>query len=624
MTELNYLKIYNFLPKRMLIIFFDLTICFFSLWIAFFLRLDKFYYFYEIPIYPLIVSLIILTIIIFSFKIHKSINRHSGLEAFIELSKALVVYSIIFFSIFTLNTFEGVPRTIGIIQPILMSFAILSSRAIIRYIFLFITESEYRDKTTNCLIYGAGKSGIQLSKIIKEDKSLNFIGFIDDNKELVNTKINNKYIFSPSKLEKIKEKYMINLVILAIPSLDAIKKTKILSILQNLKITLRTLPNLNEITSGKIDLSNLRDLNINDLLGRNPVRTKSSGMEKNVSNKNVLITGGGGSIGSELCRQITRLSPKSIIIVEINEYNLYKLIQEMKEKFSNSNVVIIPKLVSILDYNILEDVFKTLKPDIIFHAAAYKHVNIVENNPVVGIKNNVLGTLNIAKLTLKYKVPNFVLISTDKAVRPTNIMGASKRLSELIIQSFQTRTKNSIFSIVRFGNVLGSSGSVVPKFFQQIQSGGPITITDKKVTRFFMTIYEAVNLVIKSAIIAKGGEVFVLDMGDPIRIVDLAKKMILLSGKTIKNKDHKNGDIEIKVVGLQPGEKLYEELLIGNNPIKTQESKILMAQENYLSWKELRENLKLIEKYLHQRDIKSINRILIQMNILMALKKDNI
>ena len=248
MTKLNFLKIYNLLPKRIFIIFFDLTICFFSLWIAFFLRLDKFYYFNEIPIYPLLISLVLLTIIIFSFQIHKSINRHSGLEAFIELSKALIVYSVIFSSIFTLNTFDGVPRTIGIIQPILMSFAILSSRATIRYIFLKISVSNQNEKfTTNCLIYGAGNTGIQLSKIIKDDKTLNFIGFLDNNNKLINTKINNKYVFSPSKLEKIKSKYKIELVLLAIPSLDVINKTKILSKLQNLDINLRTLPNLNEI-----------------------------------------------------------------------------------------------------------------------------------------------------------------------------------------------------------------------------------------------------------------------------------------------------------------------------------------------------------------------------------------
>ena len=613
LKKVNFFKIYQLLPKRIFIIFFDLAICFFTLWIAFFLRLDKFYYFNKIPIYPLVISLALLTVIIFSFQIHKSINRHSGLEAFIELSKALVVYSIIFASIFTLNTFEGVPRTIGIIQPILMSFSILSSRAIIRYIFLIFSNFKQKEKfITNCLIYGAGSTGIQLARIIKDDKTLNFIGYLDDNNQLINTKINNKFVYSPTKLDEIKLKYNIELVILAIPSIEVVNKTKILSKLQKLNITLRTLPNLNELTSGKIDLSNLRNLNINDLLGRDPVGTNKISHAKNIYNKNVLVTGGGGSIGSELCRQILQLSPKSIIIVEINEFFLYQIFQEIKGKLSDKKVKVIPKLVSILNYNVLANIFETYKPDIIFHAAAYKHVSIVEDNPIVGLNNNVFGTLNIANLALKHKVNYLILISTDKAVRPTNIMGASKRLSELIIQAFQARTRSSIFSMVRFGNVLGSSGSVVPKFFKQIQSGGPITITDKRVTRFFMTIHEAVNLVIKSSIISKGGEVFVLDMGDPIKIIDLAKKMALLSGKTIKNKYNRNGDIEIKITGLSAGEKLYEELLIGNNPVQTKEKKILMAQENYLEWKELKKHLYELEISLKENNIKEIKKIFIK------------
>ena len=601
------------MPKRIFVIFLDLALCVFTLWLAFFLRMERFYYLDEIPIYPLTISLLLLITLIFSFQIHKSINRHSGLETFIELSKALTVYSIVFALIFTLNSFDGVPRTVGILQPILLSFSILASRAIIRYIFLVFLPSKQNGKNKkNCLIYGAGSSGIQLSRIIKGDNSLNFVGFLDDNKNLINTKIDNKFVYAPSDLSKIKDKYKIELVLLAIPSLNVINKAKILESLQNLNITLRTLPSLHELTSGKIDLSHLRDLNINDLLGREPISSRSISNAKNITKKNVMITGGGGSIGSELCRQVLQLSPKTLIIIEINEYCLYQVIQEIKEKYPNTNVKIIPKLVSIMDYNILESIFKTYKPNIIFHAAAYKHVNIVENNPAVGVNNNVFGTLNIAKLALKNHVCKFVLISTDKAVRPTNIMGASKRLSELIVQAFQARTKSSIFSIVRFGNVLGSSGSVVPKFLKQIQSGGPITITDKKVTRFFMTIHEAVNLVIKSSIISKGGEVFVLDMGDPIKIIDLAKKMALLSGKTIKNKYNKNGNIEIKITGLLAGEKLYEELLIGNNPIQTKEKKILMAQENFLGWKELTKHLKELEISLKENNVKKIKNIFIK------------
>ena len=303
----------------------------------------------------------------------------------------------------------------------------------------------------------------------------------------------------------------------------------------------------------------------------------------------------------------------------MNEFSLYSIQQEIETKFSNLNLKIIPKLISVLDEKNLEIIFKQYKPNTVFHAAAYKHVKIVEDNPFTGIENNVFGTLILAKLSLKYKVSNFLLISTDKAVRSSNIMGASKRLAELIAQAFEKKVGITKFSMVRFGNVLGSSGSVVPKFMEQIKSGGPITLTHEKVTRFFMTINEAVSLVIKSSIIAKGGEVFVLNMGDPIRIIDLAKQMIELSGKTIKNKDNINGDIEIKIVGLSKGEKLYEELLIGNNPIETQEQKILMAQEIYIQWAILEKYLKDLKIALEQNDLKIIYKLLTKIGVLYQI-----
>ena len=403
------------------------------------------------------------------------------------------------------------------------------------------------------------------------------------------------------------------------PKLHIHQKTKILANVQFLNIAVRTIPDLNQLTSGKIDISNVRSLNIDDLLGRVPVDIKSLSPNTNIKNKTIIITGGGGSIGSEICRQISQLSPKIIIIIELNEFSLYSIQQEIETKFSNLNLKIIPKLISILDENNLEKIFKQYKPNTVFHAAAYKHVKIVEDNPFTGMENNVFGTLILAKLSLKYKVSNFLLISTDKAVRSSNIMGASKRLAELIAQAFEKKVGITKFSMVRFGNVLGSSGSVVPKFMEQIKSGGPITLTHEKVTRFFMTINEAVSLVIKSSIIAKGGEVFVLNMGDPVRIIDLAKQMIELSGKTIKNKDNINGDIEIKIVGLSKGEKLYEELLIGNNPIETQEQKILMAQEIYIQWAILEKYLKDLKIALEQNDLKIIYKLLTKIGVLYQI-----
>ena len=600
--------------KIFIVILFDLSLCVFCVWLSFFLRLDRFYSIYELPIYPIIWSVVLLTFLILFFGIHKSINRFSGIETFIELAKALIIYNLMFFFLFTIYTFENVPRTIGIIQPVLLSMGMLSSRASIRYFFLIILNNKIKNKkSTNCLIYGAGSTGRQLANVINTDENINFIGFLDDNLLLQGTKINNKVIFHPSKLNIIKKKYNVQLVLLAINSLGIHKKIKLLSSIQSLNIAVRTLPNLNELTSGKINISNIIDLNLNDLLGRSPINIKSLSANSHINNKNILVTGGGGSIGNEICRQISQLSPACIIIVELNEFFLYSTLEEIENKIFNKRLKVIPILASVLDRKNLEIIFKKHKPDIVFHAAAYKHVRIVEENPIIGIKNNVFGTLILADLSLKYKISNFTLISSDKAVRPTNIMGASKRLSELIIQAFQKRSKLTKFSMVRFGNVLGSSGSVVPKFLNQIKSGGPVTLTDKKVTRFFMTINEAVSLVIKTSIIAKGGEVFVLDMGDPVKIIDLAKQMIELSGKTIKNKENINGDIEIKIIGLSEGEKLYEELLIGNNPKKTEENKILMAQESFIEWKYLKEYLYTLKSALNKNDMTTIKNLLVNM-----------
>ena len=603
--------------KRYFFIIFDVFLCVFTLWISFFLRMDRFYALDELPFYPVIISLILLMGLIFFFQIHKSINRYSGLDTFIQLSKVLILYSLLFSFIFTLNSFENVPRTIGIIQPILLSFSILSSRALIKYVFLKLLNNKLKiNKIKKCLIYGAGNSGRQLATILEENNELNCIGFIDDNIALQGTKINNKTIYNFSELKNLKKKYNIELVFLAIPSLNIHKKIKILSSIQTFDITIRSIPNLNELTSGNIQISNISNLNIDELLGRASINLKSLSPNANIKNKNVVVTGGGGSIGSEICRQISQLSPKTIVIIEFNEFSLYSIQQEIEEYVFVKKIKIIPCLVSILDKLNLEKIFQKYKPDTIFHAAAYKHVKLVEDNPITGINNNVFGTLNLAELSIKYNLSNFVLVSTDKAVRPSNLMGASKRLSELIIQACQQKGQDTKFSIVRFGNVLGSSGSVVPKFLNQIKSGGPVTLTHPKITRFFMTINEAVSLVIKSSMISKGGEVFVLNMGDPIRIIDLAKKMIELSGKTEKNEKNLNGDIEIKIIGLTKAEKLYEELLIGDNPIKTEQDKIFIAQEKFIEWKYLKIHLKDLDVALRDTNLKLVKDLFVEIGTL--------
>jgi FlaA1/EpsC-like NDP-sugar epimerase len=368
------------------------------------------------------------------------------------------------------------------------------------------------------------------------------------------------------------------------------RRNQIIDILNRYKITVKTLPSIKDIFDGKISVSDIKDLTIEDLLNREQVEPNLELLSKNINSKVVMVTGAGGSIGSEISRQIIKLNPKKLLLVELNEFALYKIYEELKN--INKNLMIIPLFANIQDQSKIEELFKVFKIDTVYHSAAYKHVPLVEENICESIKNNVLGTFLIAKIALKYNVSNFVLISSDKAVRSTNIMGASKRLAEISIQAlFDNQKKKSQFAIVRFGNVLESSGSVIPKFKEQIKLGGPVTLTHPEVTRYFMTITEAAQLVIQAGAMSTGCEVFILDMGESIKIKDLIKKMIKLSGLTVKEETNLDGDIEIKIIGLRPGEKLYEELLIGNNPQKTSHAKIQKAQEPFIPFEKLKINL---------------------------------
>jgi FlaA1/EpsC-like NDP-sugar epimerase len=356
-------------------------------------------------------------------------------------------------------------------------------------------------------------------------------------------------------------------------------------------------------------------LDIDDLLGREPVMPNHILLAKNVHKKVVMVTGAGGSIGSELCRQIFKIEPIKILLIEQSEFALYNIHKELEEKRASSDVVLVPLLASVQDEDRMREILSTWRPDTVYHAAAYKHVPLVEHNPAAGIKNNVLGTLYTAMVAAENGVTDFVLISTDKAVRPTNVMGASKRLAEMVLQAIAENTKNTStrFCMVRFGNVLDSSGSVVPKFRQQIREGGRITLTHPEVTRYFMTIPEAAQLVIQAGAMAKGGDVFVLDMGQPVRIMDLARRMVELSGLIVRDEQNPDGDIQIDITGLRPGEKLYEELLIGDDPKSTLHPRIMRAQEDFIPWGELEHKLKAIEIALRKSDISAIRLILRQM-----------
>ena len=606
--------------KPALLILIDIIICNTSIVIAVYLRLGYLYPLFEISHFFLILSSLLLILILFLFDIYKSLNRYSGWEAFIQLGKALLVYDILIFSLCTLVGIENIPRTIGVIHPLILTLVILSSRISIR-IFLGHRFKRKFNSNENVMIYGSGEAGRQLAHTILYSKKMNFLGFLEDNKKLVGNRINNKVIYDAKNLSDIKKKLKINTIFLAIPSLSNIKKSKLLNNIQKNKIAVKTLPTLSELENKNISFDDLRPLNIEELLGRKPVDNSFKRKNNYINNNIVLVTGAGGSVGGELCQQVIIQNPTKLIILDSSEYNLYKIQQELNDKF-NSNIIIVPILGSVINKDTMENLFANHRPDIIYHAAAYKHVPLVQSNPIEGLKNYVFGTKIIAVLCLKYEVKKFVLISSDKAVRPTNIMGASKRLAELYLQSLNTYSKKTIFTMVRFGNVLGSSGSVIPKFHNQILAGVPLTLTHEKVTRFFMTAKEAIHLIIEAGCLAKGGEVFILKMGKSIKIIDLAKKMIFLSGKTLKDKHNPKGDIEIIITGLRPGEKLFEEVLVDDNPIATPNKKIFKANEKFFNSTIINENFNILETNMKINNIEEINLIL--KNMIPGYKNEGI
>jgi FlaA1/EpsC-like NDP-sugar epimerase len=419
-------------------------------------------------------------------------------------------------------------------------------------------------------------------------------------------------------------------VLLALPSVSRQRRNEILKALSAHKVAVRTLPGLSDIATGKVSMSDVRDLEIDDLLGREPVKPNGLLLNLNTHNKTVLVTGAGGSIGSELCRQILKTKPSQLLLVEMSEFALYQIHQELQAFLATeeiTNLELVPLLASVCDEVRMHEIMATWKPHTVYHAAAYKHVPLVEHNPAEGVRNNVWGTRVCAEAALRNGVRNFVLISTDKAVRPTNIMGATKRLAEMVLQALAAQNQSAptkegapprartVFSMVRFGNVLGSSGSVVPLFREQIKSGGPITLTHADITRYFMTIPEAAQLVIQAGAMGTGGDVFVLDMGQPVRIYDLASRIVELSGLTLKSQSDPDGDIEITVTGLRPGEKLYEELLIGDNPKPTQHARIMKAHEELLPWPELQEKMEILRIAMKGNDVPLMRGLLKDMVI---------
>jgi FlaA1/EpsC-like NDP-sugar epimerase len=603
--------------KRIIALSVDASLCVLTVWLAYYLRLDEFVSMVGQRMWVVAASLGLALPIFIVSGLYRAIFRYSGWPALLTVTRAVAIYGLLFSSIFTAIGVAGIPRTIGLIQPLLLLFAVAGSRVLARYWLGGMYQSQLRmGDLPKALIYGAGTAGRQLANAMANSTDLRVTGFLDDDDRLHGHILNGLPVYSPEDLPGLIETNGMTDVLLALPSVQRNRRNEILAQMLNYHVAVRTLPSLDDLAQGKVTISDLRELDIDDLLGREPVVPNHILLGKCVTGKVVLITGAGGSIGSELCRQIIKLSPSTLLLVEQSEFALYNLQQKLLGRLSTlaeQEINLIPLLASVRDEARMREIMATWKPHTVYHAAAYKHVPLVEHNPAEGVRNNVLGTLAAARAAMEQGVADFVLVSTDKAVRPTNIMGASKRLAEIVLQALAARSSSTRFCMVRFGNVLGSSGSVVPKFRQQVRDGGPITLTHLDITRYFMTISEAAQLVIQAGAMAKGGDVFVLDMGQPVKIMDLARRMVELSGLTVRDEHNPEGDIEIQITGLRPGEKLYEELLIGHNPDTTSHPRIMKAHDDFLHWKLLEDRLNALVIALDANDVDVIKVMLQQM-----------
>jgi len=578
--------------KQIIAIFCDLNLCVICVVLAYYLRLEEFVSIKGSAGIAVVISVCMALPIFWFTRLYRSVFRYSGLNIVLLVSVSVFVYGLAYFSIITLYKIDEVPRSIGVLQPMLLFFMIILSRLFVKYIFIIDFKKKSLKKT---LIYGAGNAGRQLATSLYNSYEFKVVGFLDDDEKLWNQFLDGIKIYNPNNLEKIIQFKDIDLVLLALPSVTRFRRNQILEKISKYKLKVQTLPSVMDIVDGKVTLTDIKELDINDVLNREPVPPKQELLNKNIKDQVVLVTGAGGSIGSELCRQIIKIKPKVLVLCELNEFALYKIYEELK--IINQKLKIIPLLVNVQNENKINKILKIFKVKTIYHSAAYKHVPLVETNICEGVMNNVFGTYSIASCAMEQCVENFVLISSDKAVRPTNIMGATKRLSELCLQALYNHyhEKNINMSIVRFGNVLDSSGSVIPKFKKQIKEGGPITLTHPEVTRYFMTITEAAQLVIQAGAMSKNCDVFILDMGNSIKIIDMINRIINLSGLSVKNEKQPDGDIEIKIIGLRPGEKLYEELLLGVNPQPTAHEKIQKAKDPYLPFGELKKDLDVLK-----------------------------
>ena len=558
----------------------------------------------------LVLSALVSIVALYFTGFYRTVIRYSDNRMARDACVGMLLAVSFLYTLAYLDEFHHTPRSIYIIFGGLAVIYLIGSRILAAAILNWTAGIGQAQKPV--VIFGAGSAGLQSYLTLSASDGFRPVAFIDDSASLHGQLIHGLTVYSRKQFKDwLKKNDSVNTVLLAMPSISEDQRREVLQFIQPLGLAIKTLPSLPDLLSGKARLSDIRDIKVNDLLSRGSVTAQSELMAGAVTGKTVLVTGAGGSIGSELCRQILKLKPKQLVLIDNGEYALYRIDQELRRDMDGRDVEIVPILVSILDWAAITRIFTRFMPQTVFHAAAYKHVPLVESNIVAGVRNNTLGTWMVAEQARIAKVERFILVSTDKAVRPTNVMGASKRMAELVLQALSRQSPDTIFSMVRFGNVLDSSGSVVPRFRKQIAAGGPVTVTHPEITRYFMTIPEAATLVMQAGSMASGGEVYLLDMGEPVKIDQLARTMIQLMGRTVRDADG-NGDIAIEYVGLRPGEKLFEELLIDGTADSTPHPKIFTARESMMDWGLMERELQNLVKACDNMDVAEIHEILVR------------
>jgi FlaA1/EpsC-like NDP-sugar epimerase len=598
--------------KRALALGVDATLCVICVWLALSLRYEQWTAIYGDQWFAVLAAVALALPAFVVTGQYRAIFRYSGAAALMALTRACGLFGLAYVLVFSVLGVPSVPRSVGLLVPMLLFFAVGFSRMVARYWLGGMYMNALRRKArSQVVIYGAGGAGRQLAAALSVTPDMHLRAFVDDAPHLQGSSLQGLNIRSLLWLKANAVHLGITDVLLALPSASHARRAEILNELLPLQLHVRTLPAMADLAHGRVRVQDLHEVDIEDLLGRDPVAPDQNLLGRHIRDQVVLVTGAGGSIGSELCRQIVQLRPSALLLVEISEYALYAIHQELEKL--DTGVRLLPLLASVRDADRMREILRAWRPDTVYHAAAYKHVPMVEHNPAEGVRNNALGTLTTARLAMECGVRQFVLVSTDKAVRPTNVMGASKRAAEMALQGLAQRASGTRFSMVRFGNVLGSSGSVVPLFRRQIEAGGPITLTHADITRYFMTIPEAAQLVIQAGAMAQGGDVFVLDMGHPVRIIDLARRLVELSGRTVRDANRPDGDIELRITGLRPGEKLYEELLIGDNAMATPHPRVLKAHEDCPPWRELAHMFEQLDAALSRNDVPRIRQMLQQM-----------